>query len=138
MANAGFDRGSGPRTPFDGLGNLELCDRVGLGSTGPRDRSDCAKWGSEASRLISSDREVAADGCGRLIGPGDCLVAGCPCGGGGGGGRAAVVVDGGARVGYCLAAPPAARLALDADEPIVGRMVRLNRVQRTMNGKGWS
>lgn len=95
-------------------------ERVGLGCTGPSERNDWAKSGSEASKLIASSREPLAWGLGRTVGPGwDCAA------GGGGACRAALDAAAGAEdvfgalVGYWRAAEPAARDAFDADAPIV-------------------
>jgi hypothetical protein len=85
---------------------------VGLGCTGPMERNERAKSGSDASRLIASDLEPEACGCGRTVGPGWCRGAG------GGLVDGAFDVAVGARVGYCRAAAPAVRDALDAEEPI--------------------
>lgn len=60
---AGLERGSGPTGCGDrvgllgllGCGKLDVGLIVGFGCTGPRERSDRAKSGSDASRLIASD-----------------------------------------------------------------------------------
>jgi len=44
-------------------------DRVGLGCTGPIERKDCAKCGSDASRLIASFLDTLALACGLTVGP---------------------------------------------------------------------
>ena len=119
---AGFVLGSGPdgRELWDGLfglpgcGKAELGEKVGLGWTAPRERRERAKSGSEASRLMASSLVPEAWACGRTVGPGWSFGAG---GGGGGALRVGCEVVG-ARVGYLRDAAPAAREALDADEPI--------------------
>ena len=76
---------------FDGTGwpKAEEGERVGLGCTGPRERRERAKSGSEASRLIASLREEEAWGWGLTV------ARGAELGAGGGGGGAFVVCDGG-------------------------------------------
>jgi len=113
-------RGSGPvraaaRGLFGLLAKEDVFDMVGLGWTAPRERSERAKSGSEASRLMASDLVPEADGCGFTVGPGCWPAAGA------GRERSALVGDdvGGVRVRYCRAAAPAGRAALDAEEPIV-------------------
>jgi len=61
---AGFLRGSGTTAPVEFVGwpKAEEGERVGFGCTGPRERSERAKSGSEASRLMASERELAACG----------------------------------------------------------------------------
>ena len=102
---------------------------MGLGWTGPRERRERAKSGSEASRLMASEREEEAWGWGLTVGPAEEFWAG---GGGGGafvrccgcGGCACVgvdVVDVGGRgplgpFGYWRAAAPA---AFDPEAPMV-------------------
>lgn len=120
---AGFLRGSGAlrRRPLSCDENADVGERVGFGCTGPKERSDCAKSGSEASRLIASSRDPLAFGGGRTVGPGcDCAADGGACCG------AMDVVAGlwakgvpAELVGYLRAAEPTAREALDVDEPIV-------------------
>lgn len=82
------------------------------------ERREAAKSGSEASRLMASDLDPDAWVCGLTVGPGRWSAAG--------GGRvgAAFVDVGGGRVGYCLAAAPAAREAFDAEEPMVVLLLR--------------
>lgn len=105
----------------------DVGDSVGLGWTGPRLRRDCAKSGSEASRLIAASLLPLALGAGLTVGPGCCAAEGA-----GGCGAAFVVValgDGagvlvaaearGERDGYCRAAEPAALAAFDDADPIV-------------------
>lgn len=100
-----------------GFGKAEVGDKVGLGWTGPMERRDCAKSGSEASRLMASSREPAARAWGFTVGPGSWLGAGGGCGG-----AFVAAWEGGAGaglLGYWRAAEPAARDALDPDAPIV-------------------
>ncbi len=115
---------------------VELLERVLEGWTGPRERRDAAKSGSDASRDIaaahirksmhsvairhdirihSSFVPLACDwGC--TVGPG---AVGRPTWGGGAGG-ALEVGGGGTRCGYCrLAAPAVVLAALEVNEPIV-------------------
>ena len=129
---AGFGRGL---VPFGSeivavlvwLEKVEVWERVGLGWTGPRERRDRAKSGSEASRWIYSDLEVEACGVDLTEGPvGPLEGAGCKEEGPRGWVLAAVCAAGGARVGYCLAAAPAARDAFDDDDPIPIDAERLN------------
>lgn len=49
---------------------------VGLGCTGPSERSERAKSGSDASRLMASDLELDACGWGFTVGPGVLVGAG--------------------------------------------------------------
>lgn len=107
-----------------------LSEYVGAGLTGPSFRSDAAKSGSDASRLISWERVEDAWGRGWTVGPGESSsllgaegrdeggCEGCACDGG--------VRDEGSegRDGYLRAAAPvAAFVALEADEPILSRVV---------------
>lgn len=101
-------------------------ESVGFGWTGPSVRSDAAKSGSEPSRSTASEREVWARGGGWTLGP---VGRGCDVGGAGVGPDGALEVEGGAvwgaRVGYLRAAAPAvARVALDAEAPIVASRSR--------------
>ncbi|KAK1808321.1 hypothetical protein LTR12_017318 [Friedmanniomyces endolithicus] len=129
---AGFVLGSGPdgREFGDGLfglpgcGKAELGEKVGLGWTAPRERRERAKSGSEASRLMASSLVPEAWACGRTVGPGWSFGAG---GGGGGALRVGCEVVG-ARVGYLRDAAPAAREALDADEPISDLCIQLQHL----------
>lgn len=62
---AGFLRGSGALRRIPALelfcdGKADVGERVGLGCTGPMLRKDCAKSGSEASRLMDSSRDPLA------------------------------------------------------------------------------
>jgi len=129
---AGFFLGSGAATSvvLDGWPKAEDGERVGFGCTGPRERNERAKSGSEASRLMASERVAAARGWGFTVGPAEWLGAG---GGGGAafvvgfvwaGGFDCVVVDVGGRgplgpLGYWRDAAPAARVAFDPEAPIV-------------------
>lgn len=129
-AIAGFFLGSGPAGRdawaalfgLPGCGNAEVGERVGLGWTGPIERNERAKSGSEASRLMASSRDAEALGCGLTVGPGWCLGAGGGCGG-------ALLVGceaDGDLLGYFRAAVPAARDALDADEPMFASQLLLD------------
>ena len=86
---AGLLRGSGPvglaacAGFFELLGccTVDVEDMVGLGCTGPMERKERAKSGSDASRLIASDLdvdacEVEACGGGCTEGPGLGVVVG--------------------------------------------------------------
>jgi hypothetical protein len=76
---AGFFLGSGAAAPpvrFDGWPKAEDGERVGFGWTGPSERSERAKSGSEASRLMASEREADALGWGFTVGPAEWLGAG--------------------------------------------------------------
>ena len=71
-------RGSGPADLATCAGLFELLrcwtvdveDIVGFGCTGPIERKERAKSGSDASRLMASDLEAEACGVGRTVGPG--------------------------------------------------------------------
>jgi hypothetical protein len=89
---------------------VEVEDIVGFGCTGPIERKDRAKSGSDASMFMSSDLDAEARGGGFTVGPWLRGAAGRGFDGAFGGG--------GVRVGYCLTAEPAAREVLDAEEPI--------------------
>ena len=52
------------------FGKADVGDSVGFGCTGPIDRKERAKSGSDASRLIASDLDPDASGCGLTVGPG--------------------------------------------------------------------
>ena len=127
---AGFLRGSGTTPEFDvGWPKADEGERVGLGWTGPRERRERAKSGSEASRLIASEREAEAWGWGLTVGPAEDSGAG---GGGGGafvrgcgvGVGVCVVVVGGrgplGPLGYWRAAAPA---AFDPEAPMISECV---------------
>lgn len=74
---AGFFRGSGTTGDVEvGWPKEEEGERVGLGCTGPRERRERAKSGSEASRLIASERLEEARGWGWTVGPAELLGAG--------------------------------------------------------------
>lgn len=114
-----------------GWPKAEEGERVGLGWTGPRERSERAKSGSEASRLMASEREEEAWGWGLTVGPAEELGAG---GGGGGafvrccGAGVGVDVDVGGRgplgpLGYWRAAAPA---AFEPEAPIVCEVLRVD------------
>jgi len=77
-AIAGFFLGSGAAAPveLDGWPKAEEGERVGLGCTGPRERRERAKSGSEASRLMASERVPAARGWGLTVGPAEWSGAG--------------------------------------------------------------
>ena len=96
---------------------------MGLGWTGPRERRERAKSGSEASRLMASEREDEAWGWGLTVGP--AVEEGAGGGGGGAFVRGCCGVDVGVDVGgrgplgpfgYWRAAAPA---AFDPEAPIV-------------------
>lgn len=77
MVIAGFVRGSGPAglTACAGLfgllgcGTADVEDMVGFGCTGPIERKERAKSGSDASTFISSDLDAEACGGGFTVGP---------------------------------------------------------------------
>jgi hypothetical protein len=58
-----------------GCPKTEEGERVGLGCTGPKERRERAKSGSEASRLMASEREAEAWGWGLTVGPAEALGA---------------------------------------------------------------
>lgn len=126
MVIAGFLPGSGPTglITWDGLlgcGTVEVADMVGFGCTGPIERKDRVKSGSDASALISSDLDAATRGGGFTVGPcspGEVVGRGVD---------GALDCGAGVRVGYCRAADPAAREALDADDPMASNAIAASK-----------
>ena len=107
--------------------NVDEFERVEEGVTGPRERREAAKEGSEASRAMEASFVEEARGAGWTVGPGE---VGWP--GSGEGEEAALVLEeegdglGGRRVGYWrrrVAAEAVLAAALEAEEPIWGGCV---------------